>query len=610
MGGIVKSEEGQSSVQIKNKFLAIRFLLPAFLSSPMRDHYDIVIIGSGIGGGTMAFPLARIGAKVLVVEKSRHPRFAIGESTIPSSTFMWRRLHEKYNVPEYIRMSHYLGMKEAGLTGNPKAGFWFGLHRVGEELRPEHELQLETLKLPLGPDVHMVRSEIDQYLASRFPAYGIDYTDQTDVAEFEFVSTTKKSRLTLNKDGKTRTIQCNLVADASGHRGFFAQKFNLLEDPALFKTNSRSIFGHFRNVGRLEELYPPNPVFRIGRDGETQHHCFRGGWIWVIPFDNGVTSVGAMLNPDAYPEQSELQPEEELREICRRFPSVQMQLKTMEAVTPIIRTGRVQFKVKSMVGDGYIMTPHASGFVDALFSTGLAFSASFVSRFIPAFKLAMADNDYSRHRFQPLEDAFFHELKQVDLLVSASYESWRDYDVMKQVKRWWATCNMFHFITMIFADLDDYENGMLVFGSSVKAWRDKMKTANEIVFDKSLSDAEAARKLKAMNDEIPVPFDLINSEIGSDKACLFTMTNPHKGAVEFFYEKIMKEPELKRSGRMKEFASFIAKLAADHAAMRSKYAISRMLGTDFAKDIDRLHELTAARGHVKKGAMLAPFDWY
>lgn len=575
----------------------------------VRERYDIVIIGSGIGGSTLAFPLARIGAKVLVVEKSRHPRFAIGESTIPSSTFMWRRLHEKYNVPEYINISHYLNMKETGLAGHPKAGFWFGLHSPGEELKSQHELQLETLKLPLGPDVHMLRSDVDSYMVSRFPAYGIDYIDETMVVDFDYDATEQLGKVTLIKDGVEKKVQCRMVADASGHRGFFCTKYNLLQDPDVLKTNSRALFGHFKNVAKLEEIYKPNEVFRMARDGETQHHCFDGGWIWVIPFDNGITSVGFMLDPAKYPEREDLSPEEEMREIARLFPSVYDQLKDMEAVSGIIRSKRAQFKAKKMVGDGWVLTPHAAGFVEAIFSTGLAFTAGFVSRFVPVFKKAMADNDFSADRFQILEDSFFRELKQVDLLVSASIESFRDYDVMKQVFRWWATCNMFHFFTMVSADLDNPEDGMLIFGAAVKEWRDRMRRMNAIVFDPRLSNSEAAQKLKEFNDEIPNPFNVINTEIGSDSACLFTMTNPHRGAIEFFYKKIMQEKDLGNGAGVKQFTSFISKLTAEFGAMKGKYATSKLLKTDFSKQVDAMHKMTVAK-HAQRGInVMAPFDW-
>lgn len=45
--------------------------------NPLKQHYDVAIIGSGAGGGTLAYGLARRGHKVLLLEQGRHlPREA------------------------------------------------------------------------------------------------------------------------------------------------------------------------------------------------------------------------------------------------------------------------------------------------------------------------------------------------------------------------------------------------------------------------------------------------------------------------------------------------------------------------------------------------------
>ena len=62
--------------------------------------YDVAIIGSGIGGSTLASVLARQGLKVIVFEGGTHPRFTIGESMILETSEAMRALAELYDVPE------------------------------------------------------------------------------------------------------------------------------------------------------------------------------------------------------------------------------------------------------------------------------------------------------------------------------------------------------------------------------------------------------------------------------------------------------------------------------------------------------------------------------
>jgi FADH2 O2-dependent halogenase len=50
------------------------------------ERFDVTLLGAGIAGTVLAAILARHGLKVVVLEEGDHPKFAIGESTIPEFT--------------------------------------------------------------------------------------------------------------------------------------------------------------------------------------------------------------------------------------------------------------------------------------------------------------------------------------------------------------------------------------------------------------------------------------------------------------------------------------------------------------------------------------------
>lgn len=132
----------------------------------MPSSAECVVIGSGLAGTVIALYLARCGVKVLVLEEKSHPRFAIGESTVPTTTLDFDHLVRTYDVPELRLASHYLETKQVGIASWPKQSFWFGHHRPGKEMVRGEQLLLDSPGLPTGPDCHLLRADLDGYLAS------------------------------------------------------------------------------------------------------------------------------------------------------------------------------------------------------------------------------------------------------------------------------------------------------------------------------------------------------------------------------------------------------------------------------------------------------------
>jgi FADH2 O2-dependent halogenase len=89
----------------------------------------------------------------------------------------------------------------------------------------------------------------------------------------------------------------------------------------------------------------------------TLHHIFKGGWLWIIPFNNHpastnpLCSVGLQLDPRLYPQRDDLTPEEEFREFIHQFPDMEAQLKETRAVRDWVRIDRLQYSAHHIVGD-------------------------------------------------------------------------------------------------------------------------------------------------------------------------------------------------------------------------------------------------------------------
>jgi FADH2 O2-dependent halogenase len=369
-------------------------------------EFDVAILGTGAGGTLLGAILARYGVRVLLLEQGSHPRFAIGESTIPETTILLRLLAKRYSVPEIAYLSNFYSVhaKVSSACG-VKRNFSFCYHRSGEPHRPQESTQYPTLAPPYVPDVHYYRQDVDAFMLATAISYGATAQQQTKIKEISIDST--GVRLCTDKGEEYRA---KYVIDAGGIQAPIAQMLNLREEPCPLKTHSRSIFTHMIGVTPYDQCGPqrsehglPSP-FSQG----TLHHIFKGGWMWVIPFNNHPTStnplcsVGITLDLTEYPRKG-IAPEQEFWDIIGNFPSIAKQFEKAEPVRNWIATDRLQFSSKQITGERYCLLPHAASFVDPLFSSGLAITMSTINVLAHRLIKAVRENDFSVEPFQYID---------------------------------------------------------------------------------------------------------------------------------------------------------------------------------------------------------------
>ena len=68
---------------------------------------DLAIIGSGFGGSILAMIARRLGYRVMLFERGRHPRFAIGESASPLAGVLIEQLADRYDLPRLRPLSAF-----------------------------------------------------------------------------------------------------------------------------------------------------------------------------------------------------------------------------------------------------------------------------------------------------------------------------------------------------------------------------------------------------------------------------------------------------------------------------------------------------------------------
>ncbi|WP_280316287.1 NAD(P)/FAD-dependent oxidoreductase [Nocardia abscessus] len=143
------------------------------MTPPTDTQYDVAILGAGIAGSTLATILARHNLKVLLIDAGVHPRFAVGESTIPHATTTMHILAERYDIPEFKALANFEETAEhVTKTCGQKQNFGFVYHEQGRPSDPDKANQIVLTSGYRRAESHWFRQDIDSYLFHLAVRYG------------------------------------------------------------------------------------------------------------------------------------------------------------------------------------------------------------------------------------------------------------------------------------------------------------------------------------------------------------------------------------------------------------------------------------------------------
>jgi 2-polyprenyl-6-methoxyphenol hydroxylase-like FAD-dependent oxidoreductase len=314
----------------------------------MQTETDVLIIGAGPAGSISAALLRRDGFRVTMVEKSRFPRFVIGESLLPQSM----QLLEEAGLLDPIASQGF--MKKYGAV----------FFRDGKTCNFDFAQQFTpgwkyTYQVP--------RAEFDKTLADTVAARGVEVLFGHEVAAVNFEAA-RVTTTVLPGDGTRREITSRFVLDCSGY-GRVLPRLLQLERPSTLAPRE-ALFSHVTGDHRPE-----------GREEGKVWICILPGdaWIWVIPFSDGRTSVGVVGDP-AFFARFPSDPEERLRAILLSEPSSAERLTGMKFVFPPQRLAAYSCAVKQVWGPGYALVGNATEFLDPIFSSGVALAIASAHR--------------------------------------------------------------------------------------------------------------------------------------------------------------------------------------------------------------------------------------
>ncbi len=306
------------------------------------EQCDVAVIGGGPAGSTAAGLLARMGHKVIALEKDHHPRFHIGESLLPMNLPLFERL----GVLEKVRA--------------------LGVFKPGADFEADNERGYNTFSFAraLGdspPHAYQVwRQDFDRMLYEHARGLGADAREGHEVVELE-QSGARDTRLDVRTDaGERYQIQARYVVDASGRDTFLSARRRLRRKNE--EHQSAAVFGHFRGA-----------TDRSGADaGNISIYRFDYGWMWMIPLPEGMMSVGAVARPEYFKQRKGRSAQQFLMDTLRQNAALWKRIESAELIGGEVRvTGNYSYDSKSMGGPGWVLVGDAFAFLDPVFSSGV-----------------------------------------------------------------------------------------------------------------------------------------------------------------------------------------------------------------------------------------------
>ena len=366
-------------------------------SGPIRDSYDVVVIGAGPAGATVSAILAEQGHSVVVLERETFPRFHIGESLIPETYWTLERL----GLIDELKRSAYpkkYSVQFVSDGSKESAPFYFDQHN-------DHESS-QTWQVE--------RADFDMMMVKNAVRKGANVRTQAHVLELIFEGETAvgvRVKLSGGEGAEVREVRCQVVIDCSGTTAFLSHRLKLKKsDPILQKGTIWTYWkGAFRDPGERDE-------------GATliMQTAGKRSWFWYIPLRNDIVSVGCTgAMSDIFPKGAT--PEETYARELKRCPALEKRLTNAERCMDFYTTRDYSYSSSQAAGPGWVLCGDAFGFIDPVYSSGVYLALKGGEFVADAVHAALEAGECSQARLESWKDEYLRGLENFRKLVYAFY---------------------------------------------------------------------------------------------------------------------------------------------------------------------------------------------
>ena len=364
-----------------------------------HNNYDLIVIGGGPAGSTVATLVAEHGHSVLLLEREAEPKFKIGESLIPATYWTFKRL----GMLGKLRTSHFpqkYSVQFYSRTGKASSPFYFF------QTNP-HESAITW---------QVLRSEFDEMLLDNAREKGVAVQRGIRVREVLFEGDTATGVVVQGANGTRDTLNATVIVDSTGQRSLIGRQLNLnTVEPNL---KMASLFTHYEGGHRDAGI----------DEGATLilHTEKKESWFWSIPLPYDRTSIGVVgeldyLLQNRRDANGRLDTQQIFTEELEKCPALKGRLEGAKQLFPIQTTKDFSYRASRIAGNQWVLVGDAFGFLDPVYSTGLFLALKSGEMAADAIIEAFEKNDFSEAQLGSFGPAFVDGMEAFRKLVYAFY---------------------------------------------------------------------------------------------------------------------------------------------------------------------------------------------
>lgn len=307
------------------------------------EETSVAIVGGGPAGATLGAYLALAGIDHVIFERERFPRHHVGESLVGITN---RVFHE----------IGFLGKLDAAGFVEKRAAVW-----IPKSGKGAYELRiLPDPRFGLDHTFHVDRARFDQLLLEHAASLGSRVEQETRVCDV-LMEDGRACGVRVEQDGVEHSVRARYVVDASGRSTLLGSKLRLKERDPLF--DQYAIYAYF-------EAFDRGPASM--RDHIHIHFLpTRRGWVWQIPVDAEVTSVGVVTERDDFRRDGR-DPESYFLRHVESHPELRRRIQPARRIGPFRTEGDYSYSMQRLTGPGFLLVGDAARFVDPIFSSGVS----------------------------------------------------------------------------------------------------------------------------------------------------------------------------------------------------------------------------------------------